>query len=104
MVKKKLHEFHEEGFGAALAVNLKPNARTSRIRKINREGTVFIDLADEPTADIDQRLCGFLAAFFGLSAAQVDVLGRSPSNNRLVMINGMSPAQVDKRLRTRNHR
>lgn len=95
---KPAPKFHDGRLGAAIAVRLKPNARSTRIRKIDQEGTVFIDMAETGNFDIDDRLKLFLAEQLGVNAAQMDVIGGGKSNARLVMILGVAAENIEQTL------
>lgn len=95
---KPVPKFHNGRLGAALAVRVKANARITRIRKIDSEGTIFIDIASSETNEIDTQLKKFLAGELGVKLSQLDVIGSDNSNARLVMILGMTADDVEQKI------
>lgn len=92
----KLHDAHS---GAAIAVRLNANTKATRIRKIDGEGTVFIDVARGGSGQIDLQLQKYLAGLLGVDPNQIEILGSSLSTDRLVMVIGVSAEFVDQKIK-----
>lgn len=99
MKRKPAPEFHDGQLGAAIAVRLKIGAKSTRIRKIDREGTVFIDLAVDEMKDTDLHLKNFLIRKLGVKPNQLEVLGSGQSNGRLVMIIDVDAEDIDQKIK-----
>lgn len=99
MRKKPAPNFHDGRLGAALAVRLKANAKITRVRRIDSEGTIFIDMTGLESDDIDTRLKNFLAGELGVKTAQLEVLGSGKSNARLVMVLGMTAEDLEQKIK-----
>jgi len=97
---KPVPKFHDGHLGAALAVRVKANAKLNQIRKIDSEGTIFVDLVDPESEDIDLRLKIFLAGELGVKPAQLEVIGKSDSNARLVMILGTTAEDIEQKFKS----
>lgn len=96
---RRAPKFHNGHLGAALAVRVKANAKITRIRKIDSEGTIFIDMAGSESDDLDTRLKKFLAGELGVKLDQLDVLGSSETNARLVMILGTTADEIEQKVK-----
>ncbi len=94
---KPVPKFHDGHLGAALAVRVKANAKRSQIRKIDSEGTIHVDLVGPESEDIDLRLTIFLAGELRVKPAQLEVIGKSDSNARLVMILGTTAEEIERK-------
>lgn len=92
----KLHDGHS---GAAIAVRLKAGTTATRICKIDGDGTVFIDIARGGSGQVDLQLQKYLARLLGVDPNQIEILGSSPSTDRLVMVIGVSAEYVDQKIK-----
>jgi len=91
----KKPDFHDGRLGAAFAVRLITHAKTTQLKKVDREGTVFINLVDDETTEIDDRLRLFLGQFLGVEPNQVEIMSSGQTDARLVMVTGVKPEDVD---------
>ncbi|MHB1482147.1 MAG: hypothetical protein ACYCXH_07505 [Bellilinea sp.] len=99
MRNKPAPNFHDAHSGAAIAVRLKVNAKSTRIRKIDGEGTVFIDIVRGENEQIDLQLQKYLAMQLEVNPSQVEILGSGHSNDRLVMIIGVSADYIEQKIK-----
>lgn len=97
---KPVPKFHDGHLGAALAVRVKANAKITQIHKIDSEGTIFIDMTGPESDDIDVRLKEFLAGKLGVKPAQLEVIGKSDSNARLVVILGTTAEDIERKFKS----
>ena len=91
-------QFHSGRSGAAIAVHVKVNAAQDGILRISREGKVYIQLTAKDKSEIDARLAAFMAAFFSVKSHQVELLGNTTSNERLVTITGLSTEDLQRKI------
>lgn len=91
-------KFHDGQLGAAFAVQVKVNAKATRIRMVDQEGTVYIDMADSESGNIDIHLKNYLTGLLGVKPAQLDVLGSGKTNARLVMVLGVTAEDLEEKI------
>lgn len=92
-------DFHDGRLGAAFAVRLKTHAKSSQVKKVDRDGTVFINLIDDDATEIDARLRLFLGQFLGVKPDQIEIMSSGQSEARLVMVLGVKPEDIDSRFK-----
>lgn len=91
-------QFHNGRGGAAIAVHVKVNATQDGILRLSREGKVHIQLRAKNKSEIDANLITFVAAFFSVKTHQVELLGNSTTNERLVTITGLTTEDLQRKI------
>lgn len=91
-------QFHNGRGGAAIAVHIKANAAQDGILRLSREGKVHIQLRAKNKSEIDANLIAFMAAFFSVKTHQVELLGNSTTNERLVTITGLTTEDLQRKI------
>lgn len=97
----KQPDFHDGKLGAAFAVRLRTHAKRNQVKKVDREGTVFIDLADDDSIEINVRLRLFLGKFLGVKPEQIEIMNSAQTEARLVMVLGVKPEDIDLRIKAK---
>jgi len=97
-MKRTINSFHDGRSGSAITLVLKYNAKTTKVTKIEKDGTVNVDLVNAmPGESADKELMQFLAKILNVSSKNLDVLAGS-EEKKLISIMDVSPDEVDQAL------
>ena len=87
-----------DGDGCRLALRVKPGARRSRIAGIYGE-RLRVEVAAPPErGKANDALCALLAEALGVSRAEVELKTGHGSQDKVVRLRGLSPAEARRRL------
>ena len=84
--------------GAAFAVRVIANARCAEIAGMQDDGSLRIRLAGAVTEDVNAELIAFVAGVLQLDPAHVAVVAGADRPNKIIGVEGVSPAWVEERL------
>lgn len=87
--------FHNGGKGAALAVRVKPGAKSDRIKKVLKDGTVVVNLKGNKR-DVNQELLNFLSRELQVEKGRMEIIAGLTGRNKLVSILQMPPQDIQR--------
>lgn len=96
-MKKKNTSFSNPRGGAAIKVQIIPDAENNSVKKISPEGLVILALkADQQT--LNSTLREYLSGLFNVSSDQIEIIEGSNHNDRLVCVLDMNVQDVNSAL------
>ena len=88
--------FSDARKGAAITVKVIPRARKTEVAGLMADGTIKIRVAAPPVdGAANQALIEFLAQLLGLPKGQIEIIGGSTSEHKLISLVGISPEAVN---------
>lgn len=94
-----LHRFHNSRGGTAFMVRVVPRSARNEIVEFMADGTVRIHLTAPPLeGKANQQLIKFLAGILQVHPSRIEIVGGEKSKNKMVSVEGLSPAEVEQRL------
>ena len=99
-MKKSIKSFHDGKSGAAITLALRYGADVTKVIKIEKDGTIFIDLINPKSGKkADQELLQYLARQFQIEGKNLEVLAGT-DENKLISIVDILPKEVDQILQS----
>jgi uncharacterized protein YggU (UPF0235/DUF167 family) len=93
------HRLHDGRHGAALAIRLITKAKKNQVVSVKEDGTVHIQLTAKTTGkQANAALIDYLAQVLAVSPEKIEVVGGVLSNDKLVAVTDIEPAQAQERL------
>ena len=94
-MRKSLNKFHDGKTGAAITVAIQYVARTAKVTKFLKDGTVNIVLTSTAAGkEADKELMQFLVKTLHVDEKKLEMLAGS-DENKLISIVDMPPEEVD---------
>lgn len=86
-------------FGAALAIQLIPNASQNRILRITSDGTIELELTTKSTdPEMNQQLKKFLAEILFVGQDQIEIVAGEKSMKKIVSIYEIKADELQERV------
>ena len=85
--------FHDGARGAALAVRIVSGTDKNEIRKVLKDGTVFVHLKGKPKNQ-NLELINYLSSELKISINRFDIIAGDDGNDKLLSINNIEPIQI----------
>lgn len=92
-MKKQNANFSNPRGGAAIKVQVIPEAKSSRVKKISSDGLVVLELA-AGDASMNSTLREFLSELFGIPSNKLEVIEGSNHYDRLVCVLDLTVQEV----------
>jgi uncharacterized protein YggU (UPF0235/DUF167 family) len=98
-MKKTMQKFHDGRTGAAITLAVDYGAKTAKIVKVLKDGTIRVDLTSVKSGDgADRELVQFLAQELQVEPWSVEILAGTDSS-KLITIVDVTPADVDEKIK-----
>jgi len=92
-------KFKDAKAGAAITVQITPQAESNAVTEVLEDGTVCVRLTAPPLESaLQEALAAFLCQILNLKSNQVEIVAGTPLN-KLVSLIGVTPSQVDEVMR-----
>jgi hypothetical protein len=98
-MNERKFDLHDGRTGSAITVRLMPNSSSRGIDQVLDEGMIMVRLTPaRKNETLDQLLVAYLSEVLRVDSAQLEVLGASGGNDRLVTILDLDKATVQERI------